>query len=126
MKTLVTYHKALCDETRLRILALLSEQELCVCNLIAVLGLPQSSVSRHLAVLRTAGLVEDRRNGTWMWYRLAPVWHDQHATFLAHLLRDLQEQVQVQCDRALLLQLVPSEKNDAACAVQNFCTGDQL
>jgi ArsR family transcriptional regulator len=62
--------KALADETRLRILALLAEGELCVCDLMATLDLPQSTISRHLAYLRNAGLVEDRRQGVWMYYRL--------------------------------------------------------
>jgi ArsR family transcriptional regulator, arsenate/arsenite/antimonite-responsive transcriptional repressor len=62
--------KALGDETRLRIVALLSHGELCVCHLQEALGLSQSNVSRHLAVLRAAGVVEDRRDGTWVYYRL--------------------------------------------------------
>jgi ArsR family transcriptional regulator, arsenate/arsenite/antimonite-responsive transcriptional repressor len=64
--------KALGDETRLRILALLSHGELCVCHLEAALGLSQPRISRHLATLRAAGVVEDRREGSWVYYRLAP------------------------------------------------------
>jgi ArsR family transcriptional regulator, arsenate/arsenite/antimonite-responsive transcriptional repressor len=71
MKKTAQLFKALSDETRLRILALLSGGELCVCDLMAVLELPQSTVSRHLAYLRNAGLVEDRRQGVWMYYQLA-------------------------------------------------------
>jgi len=62
--------KALADETRLRIVALLSHGELCVCHLEAALGLSQPNVSRHLAVLRAAGIAEDRRQGKWIYYRL--------------------------------------------------------
>jgi len=62
--------KALGDETRLRILKLLLKRELCVCELEAALNLPQSKVSRHLTVLRSLGLVEDRREGTWIFYSL--------------------------------------------------------
>jgi ArsR family transcriptional regulator len=62
--------KALADETRLRILVLLLKGELCVCELIAALELPQSTVSRHLAYLKNAGWLEDRRQGVWMYYRL--------------------------------------------------------
>jgi ArsR family transcriptional regulator len=72
MKKTAQLFKALSDETRLRILALLEAGELCVCDLMAVLELPQSTVSRHLATLRNAGLVEDRRQGIWMYYRLTP------------------------------------------------------
>ena len=64
--------KSFADETRLRILHLLSRQkELCVCDIVGVLGLPQSKVSRHLAYLRGAGLVRGRKDGLWCHYRLA-------------------------------------------------------
>ena len=67
----VQMFKALADETRLRILNLIRHRELCVCQLVDVLGLGQSKVSRHLAHLRNAGLVQDRREGLWMYYSLA-------------------------------------------------------
>lgn len=63
--------KALADETRLRILGLLVRGELCVCDIMTVLDIGQSKASRHLAYLRNTGLVDDRRNGVWMYYRLA-------------------------------------------------------
>lgn len=63
--------KALADATRLRILALLVNGEICVCHLHETLRLPQPTVSRHLAYLRRAGLVETRRDGLWIHYRLA-------------------------------------------------------
>jgi ArsR family transcriptional regulator len=63
--------KALSDETRLRILCLLLEGELCVCDLMEVLQLPQSTVSRHLAYLKNSGWVDDRRCGVWMYYSIA-------------------------------------------------------
>jgi ArsR family transcriptional regulator, arsenate/arsenite/antimonite-responsive transcriptional repressor len=63
--------KALADKTRLRILALLGKNEVCVCHIHDSLGLPQPTVSRHLAYLRRAGLVDARRDGVWMHYRVA-------------------------------------------------------
>ncbi len=63
--------KALADATRLRILALLVGGEICVCEMHDALKLPQPTVSRHLAYLRRAGLVETRREGLWIHYRLA-------------------------------------------------------
>jgi ArsR family transcriptional regulator, arsenate/arsenite/antimonite-responsive transcriptional repressor len=63
--------KALGDETRLRIVALLSHGELCVCHIEAALSLSQPGASRQLGVLRSAGVVEPRRNGNWVYYRLA-------------------------------------------------------
>lgn len=65
--------RVLGDLTRLRVLALLSrEGELCVCELTHALGEIQPKVSRHLALLREAGLVLDRRQGQWIYYRLNP------------------------------------------------------
>lgn len=60
--------KALSDETRLRIMKLLLKRELCVCEIETALNLPQSKVSRHLTVLRSVGLVNDRREGQWIFY----------------------------------------------------------
>ena len=71
MKKRAQIFKALGDETRLRIMALLIDgDELCVCDIMAALNLPQSTVSRHLSSLRNVGLVEDRRQGVWMNYRI--------------------------------------------------------
>lgn len=68
-----TLFQALSDTTRLRVLALLyAEDELCVCELTHALGLSQPMISRHLAHLREAGLVSDRRSGVWVHYRLHP------------------------------------------------------
>jgi len=63
--------KTLSDPTRLRLLNLLAEEQVCVCDLHGTLGLDQPKVSRHLAQLRRAGLVEVERDGKWMHYRLA-------------------------------------------------------
>ncbi|MFP4648814.1 MAG: ArsR/SmtB family transcription factor [Halorhodospira sp.] len=68
-----TFFRALSDPTRLRCIALLQlEGRLCVCELTHALGMEQPKVSRHLAQLRQAGLVEARRRGTWIHYRLHP------------------------------------------------------
>src|SRR5262245_63037977 len=63
--------KALADKTRLRILALLGNNEVCVCHIHDSLGLPQPTVSRHLAYLRKTGLVVTRRDGVWMHYQMS-------------------------------------------------------
>jgi DNA-binding transcriptional ArsR family regulator len=62
--------KALSDPTRIRILRLLRGRDLCVCELMSVLGMEQSRISHQMRVLREAGLVADRRNGRWMIYRI--------------------------------------------------------
>jgi ArsR family transcriptional regulator, arsenate/arsenite/antimonite-responsive transcriptional repressor len=64
--------RACSDRTRLRILNLLTAGELCVCDLVDVLQVPQPKASRHLAYLRKAGLVIARKDGYWSYYRLAP------------------------------------------------------
>lgn len=65
--------KCFSEPVRLRIMHLLSntQPELCVCDLVTVLGAPQGTISRHLTYLRLSGLVEDRREGVWVYYRLA-------------------------------------------------------
>jgi ArsR family transcriptional regulator len=71
MKTLARTYRALADETRLQILGLiLQEGELCVCDVTYVLDITQSKASRHLRYLLNAGLLEDRRDGVWMHYRI--------------------------------------------------------
>src|ERR1700719_1862522 len=66
-----TLFKALADATRLRILGLLLTGEVCVCHIHQSLKIPQSKASRHLAYLRRSALVETRREGLWIHYRLA-------------------------------------------------------
>jgi ArsR family transcriptional regulator len=71
LDVLTTVYAALADPTRLRILSLLKDGEVCVCHIHASLGVPQPTASRHLAYLRRAGLVAARRDGIWMHYSLA-------------------------------------------------------
>ncbi len=70
MKHYLNLFKALSDETRLRIVVLLSQKELCVCQIEEALKLSQVKVSRHLTVLKYSGLVEARRQGLWVYYSL--------------------------------------------------------
>lgn len=114
MRKTVHIFKALGDETRLRILALLCKGELCVCDLMAVLNLPQSTVSRHLASLRNAGWVEDRRQGVWMHYRLAAGRNRLHRQLAALLAERLQEIPMARAD-AEKLQKFLATKKEADC-----------
>jgi len=67
------FFRALADETRLRCVALIQQQgELCVCELTYALGLTQPKISRHLATLKSAQLLQDRREGIWVYYHLHP------------------------------------------------------
>ncbi len=70
MFSFMTITKALADENRVRVLAALNGRELCVCQIIDLLQLAPSTVSKHLSILRQARLLEVRKNGRWMYYRL--------------------------------------------------------
>ncbi|QGY41780.1 metalloregulator ArsR/SmtB family transcription factor [Pseudodesulfovibrio cashew] len=69
METLATALKGLTEPIRLRILNLLRNRELCVCDLMEVLEIPQSTISRHLSYLRKAGWIESRKGGKWTYHR---------------------------------------------------------
>jgi ubiquinone/menaquinone biosynthesis C-methylase UbiE len=71
VETLQKVFKTLTDPTRMRVLFLLEREELAVQELVQILGVAQSTVSRHLGILREAGLLQDRREGTWIYYRFA-------------------------------------------------------
>jgi ArsR family transcriptional regulator, arsenate/arsenite/antimonite-responsive transcriptional repressor len=71
IKAALAITKALADENRLRALMFLRGGQLCVCQIVAALKLAPSTVSKHLAILQQAGLVESRKEGRWMYYRLA-------------------------------------------------------
>ena len=98
-----TFTKALADQTRLRLLALLTDfPELCVCEFTQALTLSQPKVSRHLAILREAGLLQDRRAGLWIYYRLheeLPAWCK---TALQALREGSQKEAIFQADRERL------------------------
>jgi ArsR family transcriptional regulator len=87
-----TIFRALSDRTRLRILNLLQGGELCVCQLVDVLDVPQPTASRHLSYLRKAGLVVARKDGLWMHYRLAPAHSKSHEMLLECLAQCFREE----------------------------------
>jgi len=71
MHAFMSVAKALSDAQRVRLLLALRHQELCACQLVALVGLAASTVSKHMSILKEAGLVEGRKEGRWMYYRLA-------------------------------------------------------
>lgn len=71
MREFMEIAKALAEENRVRILCLLHSQELCVCQIIEVLGLAPSTVSKHLSILYQAKLIDSSKKGRWVYYRLA-------------------------------------------------------
>ena len=107
--------KALADRTRLRLISLIGDSEVCVCFLVAILKISQPKISRHLAYLRRAGMVTARREGKWMHYRLteppdehaARIFREVRAALFEHpeLQRDREKLMQVCCAPSLPVQL---------------------
>lgn len=83
---------ALSNETRLMLLYLLGDKEVCVCELVEALGQPQPKISQHLACLRSVGIVEARREGKWMHYRVVPPPHKGAERILNETLAWLKEE----------------------------------
>lgn len=97
--------KALADRTRLRLLNLIGEDEICVCFFVEVLNTNQPKISRHLAYLRKAGVVSARRDGKWIHYRIVEP-PDEHAANIFREVRTLLRNDPVmQRDRARLAQI---------------------
>lgn len=97
--------RALADKTRLRLLNLLGESEICVCFFVEVLGTNQPKISRHLAYLRRAGIVKARREGKWMHYSIAEPTDAHAAEILRELLNWLRENHEMQRDRERLFNV---------------------
>ncbi|MBA3542104.1 MAG: winged helix-turn-helix transcriptional regulator [Deltaproteobacteria bacterium] len=85
VRPLTRLFRALGDETRLRMVALLSHGELCVCHLEKALDVSQPNASRQLGILKAAGIVDSRRDGTWVYYAISTQDHDAVANVLATL-----------------------------------------
>ena len=96
------FFQALGDKTRLRLLNLMGDQEICVCYFVEVLDCPQPKISRHLAYLRRAGIVGARRDGKWIHYRIARLPHTGAAQILRETLAMLKEEKLLQADRVRL------------------------
>lgn len=108
------FFQALGDATRLRLLNLMGDQELCVCYFVEILDQPQPKISRHLAYLRRAGIVEARREGKWMHYRITPPQDAGAAALLHQALAWLKQDRTMQSDRARL--------SKACCTPTKFVT----
>jgi ArsR family transcriptional regulator, arsenate/arsenite/antimonite-responsive transcriptional repressor len=104
--------RALADPTRLRLLNLIADREICVCYFVEILKTSQPKVSRHLAYLRKAGIVATRRDGKWMHYRLAIPSDQTAASILRETLRHLKEKPEMRKDLSRL--------TTACCAPQKY------
>lgn len=114
----VNMAKALGDETRLRIMAMLEAQELCACQIIEVFELANSTISRHLTVLKQAGLLQSRKSGRWIYY----AWAQGDSEALKYTQKWLSETVykdpQIQADRLRIADILKIDPEEL-CRLQN-------
>ncbi len=115
MKNFLRVMKALSDPNRVRVIKLLENNVLCVCEIQKALGLAQPTISSHMKILEDAGLVEKERQGTWMMYRLVHEQTSVYAESMLEMLKDwLNDDVELRrmqaalpettCQRALMLK----------------------
>ena len=97
--------KALADHTRLRLINMMGDSEVCVCFFVAILKTSQPKISRHLAYLRRAGIVTARRDGKWMHYSLTEPPDEHAASIFREVRASLAEHPELQRDREKLLQV---------------------
>lgn len=99
---LPTLFRALADPTRLRLLNLMQDGEVCVCFFVEIFGFSQPKISRHLAYLRKAGIVSSRKEGKWMHYRLVEPISSETARIIKEVLRSLKDDSLMRRDRSAL------------------------
>lgn len=102
VRPLTRAFRALGDETRVRIVALLVHGELCVCHLESALGLSQPNCSRQLGILKAAAIVDSRRDGTWVYYRITDQEHESVKNVLAVLAKTFGSERALRADHARL------------------------
>jgi ArsR family transcriptional regulator len=126
MKAAARFFKVLADEARLQILWLLfHHDELCVCDVMAALGITQSKASRHLGTLRHAGLVTDRKDGLWSYYALRPAEDGLTKAQLALLRRVLGERPDAAALLGCLQQWLDAKGRGASCAGDGACASSR-
>ncbi|MFZ9011675.1 MAG: ArsR/SmtB family transcription factor [Planctomycetota bacterium] len=118
MREIMNITKALSDASRVRALMLLTDGPLCVCQIIEMLGLAPSTTSKHMSILRQAGLVEATKEGRWMHYRLAPkTVSKQVRQALGWVVSGLEDDPQIRRDKSKLKKLIKVDK-EALCRKQ--------
>ena len=115
MKEFMAGAKALADENRVRTLMFLRGGELCVCQIVELLGLAPSTVSKHLNVLYQAGLIESRKDGRWIYYRLPAKAAPPVRRTLAWLAASLGDDPQVAADAKRLQAVLKMDKETLCC-----------
>jgi DNA-binding transcriptional ArsR family regulator len=121
MRDLMAVLKALADENRVRALMALASGELCVCQIVELLGLAPSTVSKHMAILKQARLVGSRKEGRWMFYRLAEKDASVEAREITALVsRLLADDSEARDDAKRLKHILKMDREDL-CRKQNRC-----
>jgi DNA-binding transcriptional ArsR family regulator len=113
--------KALADENRVRILLAVQGRELCVCQIVAMLGLAQSTVSKHVSILHQARLVEGRKEGRWMFYRAADADSPAEAREITAVVSRLLASTPEAAEDAKRLKQILKIERDELCRRQNRC-----
>ena len=121
MRDFMAVAKALADENRVRVVLALGVGELCVCQIVEMLGLAPSTVSKHMAILKQARLVDSRKEGRWIFYHLAGEDGPAEAREAAALVsRVLAHDAKAQEDAKRLKQILKMDRDDL-CRRQNRC-----
>jgi ArsR family transcriptional regulator len=112
MKDFVRVMKALSDLNRVKIVKMLQQRELCVCEIQAALQVAQPTVSKHLKILENAGLVDSQKDGLWVNYRLTD---GQSSPFVATLLGNLRHWLEGDSEVIRLREKLPSIRREDVC-----------
>ena len=117
MKDVLSVTKALSDGNRLRIVMALRDMvELCVCQVTEMLGVAPATVSRHMSILQNAGLVESRKDGRWVYYRISePAKAEPISTVMDWLGESLDRSAEIRADRKYLRKI-------ARCGAAEYCS----
>jgi len=125
MRDAALFFRVLADEARLKIVWLLfHHEELCVCDIMAALGITQSKASRHLATLKHAGLVTDRKDGLWSYYALCSAEDELAKTHLALLRRSLADRPDAAALLKTLRGWLNGKNRSVACARGAACAAN--
>lgn len=121
MRDFLTIMKALADENRLRIVVAIRDKELCLCQIVELLGLATSTVSRHMSILHQARLVDSRKQGRWNYFRLATEADSPEAAEAAALvIKSLDRDDKIRADAKRLKQILKMDPEEL-CRKQSEC-----
>jgi DNA-binding transcriptional ArsR family regulator len=121
MRDLMAVLKALGDENRVRVLLAVQDRELCVCQIVELLGLAQSTVSKHLSILHQARLIDSRKEGRWMFYRAADDDSPVEAREMANVVSRLLARNSQAGEDANRLKEILKMDRDELCKKQSRC-----